>query len=291
MRIKTLLLITVIFLLGSSAYGVEPKPVSSSGNGSGKVFHYSAMRFGIPILKASIKIENGTSEQGRPIYQIRASIYSLDYLKFLFRINNRFLSTVEAETLAPLQYVKEIHQEGLLTKKKNYLQTLTFDHSNKKLIVENRKEGERKETSLSADAHDPLSIDHSNKKLIVESRKEGERKEIPLSADTYDPLSIFAKHYLKNELHPGQDIQMSIFDGMKLRRMVFVSRKEKVTSKIYGEVEAVCLESSTSFSSFDDKEGKIRIWYADPGEKIPILIELELPVGNIKFELESVEQN
>jgi len=251
---KTLILITaIVSLLGSSAYGVDGKPFA----GSEKVFRYSAVSFGVPILKASIRIENGTSEQGRPIYQIRASIYSLDYLKFLFRINNRFLSTVDAETLAPLQYVKEIHQEGLLTKKKNYLQTLTFDHSNKKLVVENQK-GE-------------------------------ERKEIPLSADTCDPLSIFAKHYLKNELHAGQDIQMSIFDGMKLRRMVFVSRKEKVTSKIYGEVGAVCLESSTAFSSFDDKEGKIRIWYADRGEKIPILIELELPVGNIKFALESVE--
>lgn len=280
---KTLILITaIVSLLGSSAYGVDWKPFA----GSEKTFRYSAMSFGVPILKASIKIENGTSERGRPIYQIRASIYSLDYLKFLFRINNRFLSTVEAETLAPLQYVKEIHQEGLLTKKKNYVQTLTFDHSNKKLIVENRKGGERKEIPLSTDAHDPLSIDHSDKKLIGE-----ERKEIPLSADTHDPLSIFAKHYLKNELRAGQDIQMSIFDGMKLRRMVFVSRKEKVTSKIYGEVEAVCLESSTAFSSFDDKEGKIRIWYADRGEKIPILIELELPVGNIKFELESVEQN
>lgn len=82
---------------------------------------------------------------------------------------------------------------------------------------------------------------------------------------------------------------MSIFDGMKLHPMVFASRKEKVTSKIYGEVEAICLELSTAFSSFDGKEGKIRIWYAGRGEKIPILIELELPVGDIKFELESVE--
>ena len=123
----------------------------------------------------------------------------------------------------------------------------------------------------------------------MEKPKEGERKEIPLSTETYDPLSIFAKYYLKNELHPGQDIQMSIFDGMKLRRMVFSSRREKVKSKIYGEVEAVCLESSTSFSTFEDKEGKIRIWYADHGEKIPILIELDLPIGDIKFELESVE--
>jgi len=259
LRIKTLVLITAIFLLGSSAYSIDPREFISSGTGSGKAFHYSAKKFGITILRASIKIENGTWEQGRPIHQIHASIDSLDYLKFLFRINNRFLSTIEAETLTPLRYVKEINQEGLLTKKKNYLQTLTFDHS--------------------------------GKKLVVEKPKEGERKEIPLSTETYDPLSIFAKYYLKNELHPGQDIQMSIFDGMKLRRMVFCSRKEKVKSKIYGEVEAICLESSTSFSSFEDKEGKIRIWYADRGEKIPILIELDLPIGDVKFELESVERN
>lgn len=62
-------------------------------------------------------------------------------------------------------------------------------------------------------------------------------------------------------------------------------------SKMYGEVEAVCLESSTSFSSFEDKEGIIRIWYTTHGEKIPILIELELPIGDIKFELESMEKS
>ena len=255
MRTKTLILITaIVFLLGSSAYGIDGKPLT----GPEKVFHYSAKSFGIPILKASIRIESGTSEQGRPIYQVRASIYSLDYLKFLFRINNRFLSTVDAETLAPLQYVKEIHQEGLLTKKKNYLQTLTFDHSNKKIIVENQKDGER--------------------------------KEIPLSAGTCDPLSIFAKHYLKDELHPGQDIQMSIFDGVKVRQMIFCSKKGKTESTTLGEVEALCLESSTSFSSFDDREGVIRIWFTMDGKKIPILIELDLPVGNVRFELESVER-
>ena len=281
-----MLIAAIVSLLGSSAYGVDGKPFA----GSEKVFRYLATSsLGIPILKASIRIESGTSEQGRPIYQIRASIYSLDYLKFLFRVNNRFFSTVEAETLAPLQYVKEIHQEGLLAKKKNYVQTLTFDHFHKRLVVENRKGGEMKEMPLSAYTHDPLASDHTNKKSVEENPKGGERKEISLSPETHDPLSIFAKHYLKDELRPGQDIEMCIFDGVKLRRLIFTSRKEKVTSKIYGEVEAVCLESSTSFSSFDDKEGKIRIWYANRGEKIPIVIELELPVGDIKFELDAVE--
>ena len=102
---------------------------------------------------------------------------------------------------------------------------------------------------------------------------------------------MFAKCYLKEEIHPGQNIPMSIFDGIKLRQMVFYSKKGKVKSKMYGEVEAVCLESSTSFSTFEDKEGKIRIWYTADGEKAPILIELELPIGHIKFELESMEKS
>ncbi len=72
--------------------------------------------------------------------------------------------------------------------------------------------------------------------------------------------------------------------------MVFHSKKEKVGSKMYGEVEAICLESTTPFSSFGDKEGMIRIWFLNNREKIPIFIELDLPVGNIKFELEAIEE-
>jgi hypothetical protein len=123
----------------------------------------------------------------------------------------------------------------------------------------------------------------------VEKTEKKERQEFPLLSETFDPLSMFAKYYLKEEIHPGQNIPMSIFDGVKLRQMVFYSKMGKVKSKMYGEVEAVCLESSTSFSTLEDREGKIRIWYIANGEKTPILIELELPIGHIKFELESIE--
>ncbi|HUL31338.1 MAG TPA: DUF3108 domain-containing protein, partial [Thermodesulfobacteriota bacterium] len=150
-------------------------------------------------------------------------------------------------------------QEGFLIQKKNYFQTFTFDFLNKKVVAER---GEKKE-----------------------------RQEIPLSSEAYDPLSMFAKCYLKEEIRPGQSIPMAIFDGVKLREMVFYSKKERVMSKMYGEVEAVCMESSTSFSSFGDREGKIRIWYTADGEKAPVLIELELPIGNIRFELESIEKS
>ena len=258
LAIGTLLFIGALSGRGFVAYSDEQKQIPEHPPGSGRVFLYTAKKFGVSILKASIKIENGSSEGGKPLYRIHASVNSLPF-GFLFRMNNRFLSTVQAETFAPVRYVKEIDQEGLLVEKKNYFQTFTFDFPNKKVGAER---GEKKE-----------------------------RQEIPLSSETHDPLSMFARCYLKEEIHPGQSIPMSIFDGVKLREMVFYSKKEKVKSEMYGEVDAVCLESSTPFSTFGDKEGRIRIWYTANREKTPILIELELPIGHIKFELESMEKS
>jgi hypothetical protein len=256
--IGILLFIGTLSGRGFVAYSSEQRQIPERQPGPRKVFLYTAKKFGVPILKASIKIVNGSSEQGKPLYQVYASVDSL-HLGFLFRMNNRFLSTMEAETCSPVRYVKEIDQEGLLTEKKNYSQAFTFDFP--------------------------------NKKVVAEKGKKKERQEIPLSSEAYDPLSMFAKCYLREEIHPGESIPMSIFDGVKLRQMVFYSKKEKVKSKMYGEVEAVCLESSTSFSTFEDKEGKIRIWYTADRQKAPILIELELPIGDIKFELESMENS
>ena len=233
----------------------ERERIPESKPGPGKVFFYTAKKFGIPMLKASIRIENGSYKEGRLLYQIHVSVETT-HLGFVFRMKNRFLSTVDAETCSPIQYAKEIDQEGFVVGKKNYFQTFTFDLPNKRVVAE---KGENKE-----------------------------RQEFPLLCETYDPLSMFAKCYLKEDIRPGQNISMSIFDGIKLRQMVFYSKKGKVKSKMYGQVEAVCLESSTPFSTFEDKEGKIRIWYTANGEKVPILIDLELPVGHVRFELESV---
>jgi hypothetical protein len=250
----------MILLFSSSVYGDSQKRVSEVLPGPGKIFVYTARKLGIPILNVSIKITNGSSsDPGRPLSQIQAFVHSLNGLGVFFRMHNRFTSTMEAGTCFPVQYVKEIDQEGLLIGKKNYLETFTFDHPNKKVIVQNK-----------------------DKK---------EKQEVPIPPHTFDPLSMFARCYLKEELSPGQSVRMSIYDGIRLRDMVFSLRKEKVTSKLFGETEAVCLESTTSFSTFGEKEGTIRIWYITQGEKIPISMELELPIGNVKFELESIERS
>ena len=259
MRLRRFLLIGFLLVWGTSAHGGDPGIADKGpglGPGSATSFLYTGKRFGLPVLKASIKIENGSFEQGKPVCRIKAKIDSIN-LGFLFHMNNHFTSIVETDTFTPIRYVKEIDQGGFLRETKNYRQTLTFDAKNGRVLVEQK----------------------------------GATREVSLPSHAHDPLSMFARHYLKEELRPGQDIPMSIYDGVKLREILFRSRKERVKTDLYGEIEAVCLESTTSFSTFGDKEGQIRIWYTADKEKTPVLIELDLPVGDVVFDLDRVEQN
>ena len=145
MRNQILCCIAIILFWGSIAYSDVRKQVPEPARSSGKVFLFTAKKFGVPILKTSIEITNGLSENGRPLYQIQARVDSLHSVGFLFRMNNRFTSTMELETCSPVRYVKEINQRGFLIEDKNYVQTFTFDFSNKKVVVEKTEKRGRQE--------------------------------------------------------------------------------------------------------------------------------------------------
>lgn len=255
---KILIMIMMIFVFRSPAYGLEPGRISDPEHKSEKVFYYTAKKLGLPVLKAMISIGNGYSEQGKNLHKIEARVTSLSVPGFMFRMNNHFTSFVELDPFSPLRYVKAIDQEGLFVEKKNYFQTINFDSVQQKAVVE------KKETR--------------------------EKREISLPSQTYDPLAIFARYYLKESFSPGQEVRMSIFDGVKFRQMVFQSKKARIKSNLLGEVDAVCIESTTTFTSFGEKEGNIRIWYTFNGDRIPLSLELDLPAGVVRFELEQFKE-
>lgn len=255
---KPFLFFIFMILFGLPAYGRGQEPVSESGNGPQRTFHYSAKKLGIPILKAMINMGNGVSEGGRPLYRIDAQVTTLNVPGFMLRMNNRFTSFMQTDSLSPLRYVKRIEQEGILLQRKKYSQTVTFDPAGRTAVVE--KEGTK------------------------------EKSEVFLPPSTYDPLALFARYLLKEDVPPGQEARMSIYDGVKLREMVFQSKRSRVRSKMFGEVDAFCLESTTAFSSFGEKEGNLRIWYTANGHKIPVILELDLPGGMVTFELEAMKE-
>lgn len=254
--LKIIVISLIIFLPGIRAKAVEIE--NNHYLERAEQFIYIAKKLGIPVLRATIKISNQSNQNGRPILKIQTDVNSFPHTTLLFKMNNRFVSIVDADTLLPISYTKEIDQDGLLIKKKQYKQIHIFNHSNNKIIVEK----------------------------IQENKKE----EVLLPTSTYDPLSIFLRCHLKEEFKPGETLRLSIYDGVKLRDMVFQSKKEMMRFKEDREVNTICLESKTSFTTFGDKEGTIRVWYTDDKKRIPILMELILPVGKVIFELEEIKE-
>jgi hypothetical protein len=217
-------------------------------------FHYRVQKLGTTIITASLSIER----EG-PLHVVKATVDTTGMIRPFFRMHNRFCSYVKEDGLEPLQYVKEIDQRGIFSRNKRYTDILTFDPGTCTVLVERE---------------DPPDA-----------------KEIAVPPHTYDPLAIFLKCFLEAEVEDGNQIEMIIYDGIKLRKVTFAASSTEIPTPLYGEVKAVCLESEVPFSSLGDKEGAIKIWYTDDERRIPVNITLELPsLGSVEFELERVEQ-
>jgi hypothetical protein len=221
---------------------------------NGISFHYRVHKLGTTIITASLSIE-----RDGPLNVVKAAVDTTGMIRPFFRMHNRFCSYVTEDGLEPLRYVKEIDQRGIFSRNKRYTDILTFDPADCKVIVERE---------------DPPDA-----------------QEIAVPPHTYDPLSIFLKCFLESEIEDGQTIGMRIYDGIKLREVTFNATSGELSTPLYGEVKAVCLESEVPFSSLGDKEGAIKIWYTDDERRFPVNITLELPsLGSVEFELERVEQ-
>jgi hypothetical protein len=216
-------------------------------------FHYQVQKLGTTIITASLSIE-----RDGPLHVVQAAVDTTGIIYPFFRMHNRFRSYVSKDGLEPLRYVKEIDQRGIFSRNKRYTDILTFDP-------------------------------HSHT-VMVQRKNPPEAKEISVPPQTYDPLAIFLKCFLEAEVEDGNQLEITIYDGNKLREVTFAATCTEIPTPLYGEVRAVCLESQVPFSSLGDKEGAIKIWYTDDEHRVPVNITLELPgVGDVKFELKRVE--
>lgn len=218
-----------------------------------RCFNYRAEKFGLRILEAIITLEEGRTEGGKKVYVARARVETTGVTHWLFRMHNQFHSWVDTRHLDSLRYVKEIHQKGIFSGEKHYRSVLTFSRGDNRVVVDGTKK-------------------------------------VTIPPGTQDPLSFFVKYYLQEEIEPGEEIRMSIYDGIKLREVTFSARGEWIETEWCGPVDVICLESKIPFSSLGEREGIVKIWFTRDEGKVPVRIGLELPIGTVKFELESLDE-
>jgi hypothetical protein len=216
-------------------------------------FSYGAQKFGLRILEAIITLKKAQSKAGEKVYLVQAQVDTTGVTSCFFRMHNRFYSWVDRRHLGSLRYVKEVHQRGIFSGEKRYRSVLTF---------------------------------HREENLVI---MDGD-KELAVPPGTQDPLSFFVRYYLGEEIKPDEEIRMSIYDGIKLRKVCFVSKAERINTDWGGPMDVICLKSAVPFSSLGGREGIIRIWFTRDGRRVPVRIGLDLPVGTVQFELESLEE-
>lgn len=253
------LLWVIVFLIASSTGAGEQGPGLNAEVGNERTFLYTAKKLGLPALKATLHIGNGYKEGGKPRYMVWVNVISLTPSTLFFRMKNSFTSMIEADSFSPIRYIREIDQEGLFLQKKHYTEIVTFD---------------------------PL-----RHKATVEKKGSAEKREVFFPSEACDPLAMFARYHLKEGLPLDTEVRMSIFDGVRFRSLLFQTKGSRFSSKVLGEVEAVLLESTMAFSSFGDREGILRIWYSADRNRIPLCMELVLPIGLLRFELEEIRES
>lgn len=216
-------------------------------------FSYGVQKFGLRILEAIVTLEEARSDAGEKVYLVQAQVDTTGVTSWFFRMHNRFYSWVDRRHLGSLRYVKEIHQRGIFSGEKRYRSVLTFSRGDNLIVVDGTRE-------------------------------------VAVPPNTQDPLSFFVKYYLGEEIKPAQELRMTIYDGVKLRKVCFNARGESIETQWGGAVDVICLESTVPFSSLGGREGIIRIWFTRDGRRVPVRIGLDLPVGTVQFELESLEE-
>jgi len=255
-RIYRIIGVALIFIGSSVALGQNRTTALPEGEGaffSKRRFSYGVEKFGIRILEAIITLEEARSEEGKRVYLVKAEVDTTGATKWFFRMHNRFYSWVDARHFGPLRYVKEINQKGIFSEDKDYRSVLIFNQENNRVVVDGTKE-------------------------------------VRVPPDTQDPLSFFVKYYLAEEIEPGEEIRMNIYDGIKLRKVFFNATEESIETQWCGPVDVICLESKVPFSSLGGREGIIRIWFTRDRRKVPVRIGLDLPIGMVQFELDSFEE-
>jgi hypothetical protein len=173
-------------------------------------------------------------------------------------MHNRFCSYIQEDGLAPWRYIKEIDQRGIFARNKHYTDIFTFNPSNSTVIVERLA---------------PPAV-----------------REVAIPDHTYDPLAIFLKYFLEAEMGDGHTIEMRIYNGYEVTEVTFYATYEEIQTPLYGKVKTICLASNFPFSSTDNQNGALKIWYTDDERRFPVTISLEFPtLGIVEFELERVE--
>ena len=239
-------------VLVSGAQSVENKPQAYS---PGETLTYDVSWSLLPAGKITARLSRDKDGPG-DFYMVTTTADSQGFASLLYKVQDKFQSVFNPETLCSIEISKQIN-EG----KRHKFTKIMFDHDRGLAIL---------------DEHDAGSSDKTSKH---------EEHEIPPCAQ--DIISAF--YYVRSQpLLVGQNIKLAINDGAKTKMVVAkVTGRKKIQTPL-GDREALRVEPSVFGNLYEEKKGKIVIWFSDDEYHFPLRIKASLKLGAITGTLTSV---
>ena len=198
------------------------------------------------------KDEEGSTDS----YVVTTTAQSQGFVSMLYRVQDEFRSVFNPDTLCSVQISKQIN-EG----RRHKITKITFDHHRGLAILDEHDADGGK----SPPKHDEHAIP-------------------PCAQDI-----ITAFYYVRSQpLEVGQELKLAVNDGSKTKMVVArVTARKKIQTPL-GIHDALRVEPSVFGNLYENKKGKLVIWFSNDEYHYPLRIRATLKMGAITGTLTSV---
>ena len=253
MTMKTARIIVSVFLViafqGISLSAEEAKTVPFE-RGEQLVFdvYLSVLKVGL----ATMTIRDIVDINGRRAYHIVLENRTTKSYSKVFKVDDRFETFLDTETLAPLKFVRKL-EEG------NYScsETTAFDHKKLEAHFESHSKKRKLSFPIKPGTQDTLSIFYLMRTMKIELGK-------PLIFDMMSDEKVY-----KLSMKPLRRTRTPIYRGDTYNTIQFIPRAE--------------------FNGDLFTKGRGWLWLSDDERKLPVLFRASLPFGSITFALVKIQ--
>ena len=226
----------------------SPRSNNNKSFRKGEVLEYDASYGIFSAAKATLSIQpQSVLINGRPSIHVIGKAKSLGTFNWFFKIEDRYETYIDEETLLPGKFVRHVREGGYKLDR-----GVTFDQNNNKALVVEKKTVSYK---IAPNTQDMLSAFYYLRTLDLQNAKVGQIYVVNTFFDKeMYPMKI--KYIGKEEINTG----LGKFNCLKFRPTVEEGRVFK-------------------------EEEDMTLWISDDANKVPIRLETDLIIGSIQLDL------
>lgn len=194
-----------------------------------------------------------TDLEDKPVYHVVGKGWTTGMIKWFFKVNDRYESYFDQQTLLPYKFVRNIYEGG-------YTKNLT------------------------------IKFDQENHKAHIDDIKNNVQSTFDTKPNIQDMVSTF--YYLRNNLNtdklqPGDEVIIDIFFdqenyGFKLKYL----GKDRIDTD-FGEIDALKFRPYVMAGRVFKEEESLTLWVSNDKNKVPLRIKADLAVGSLRADLEA----